>query len=181
MRYNERLYNGSSYNLTNYSATLSETLTETDVLSKQASMKRVDSQGTADAISDAESLAAFLETVTIYQHARTPFAYNNGQYNTRMYNLRVDEDEILLMATKALADEMIPSDFIAPFVASKLLAETISETTSTIFTSSPFYQDIMLMSDFVRAEISNKAFQDIIRVNDWLQFKHTPFTEYWGD
>lgn len=182
--YNEKMYDATSYNLTEYAADLSETVTATDgTITKSIGAVKTDSQGTADALSDGVSLAAMLDTVVIYQHARTPFAYNNGMYNQFMYNARLDEDEILLMAIKENLDDILASDVLQPFVISKNLPETIPTVDATVF-----FFDFTLIPDIViidesgfRVEITNKALDATLRVNDWLSIEQSPQSDNWGD
>lgn len=185
MQYNESLYNGDSYNLTNYAQTLTETMTEMDAtVTKNISTTKTDSQGTADALSDGVTLSALLDTVTIFQRAYTPFAYNNGQYNVFMYNARFDEDEILLMATKFLNDnDVIVTDELEPFVIDKNASETVPVTDQTVF-----FFDFTALPDVVvidesnfKVEITNKALNATLRLNDWLSIEQNPQSDNWGD
>lgn len=184
MQYNESQYNGDEYNVTNYTATLTESLTESDAtVAFSMGIVKTDSQGTADALSDGVSLAALLDTVTIYQRANTPFAYNNGRYNDFMYNARADEDEILLMATKFLADNTVSmSDFLAPFTVQKSLSETMTSIDATVFffdfTALP---DVVVMDELFSIQITNKALGATIRLNDWLSIEQNPQSDQWGD
>lgn len=184
MQYNESQYNGDSYNLTNYTSTLTETVTPSDAtITKSIIAVKMDSQGTADAISDGVSLAAMLDTVTIYQRANTPFAYNNGKYNDFMYNSRADEDEILLMATKVLNGEAVFSnDFLAPFAVEKSFTETQPVSDLTVF----FFDitaltDVVIAEELFRIEITNKALGATLRLNDWLSIEQSPQSDQWGD
>lgn len=181
MQYNESQYDGDSYNLTNYTSLLLESVSSSDDISKQVSITKTDSQGTADVISDGVSLTALLDTVTIIQRAITPFPYNNGMYNQYMYNARMDEDEILLMATKALLDSVTPSDFLAPFSAEKVVLETVSGADAVSFVSSMSLLDFMFLSEFITIQITNKALNDTIEVSDWLTIKQNPQSVEWFD
>lgn len=182
MQYNESQYNGDSYNLTNYAVTLVETITPADdTVTKSITSLRIDSQATADVIGGSATLQAFLETVTILQRAHTPFAYNNGMYNQFMYNARLDEDEILLAATKVLVDAMSSSDFLAPFIIDKVLAETIMDTDVLSFSSARSVIDFVFLSEFFRIEITNKALNDTVNVSDWLTIKQNPQSVEWFD
>lgn len=182
MQYNESQYNGDSYNLTNYSTTLVETITPSNAaLTFSVGLLRTDSQGTADAISGNAALQAFLDTVTIYQRAHTPFAYNNGRYNDYMYNARADEDEILLMATKALSDSIASSDTVGDFIIDKLLSESVSETDAILFASAVVYDDFIFLSEFFRIEITNKALNETLHLADWVTIKQNPQSEEWFD
>jgi len=183
MQYNESLYNGDSYNLTNYTQTLVETITPTDAdVLKSISVLRTDSQGTADALGGSASLQAFLETVTIYQRANTPFAYNNGRYNDYMYNARADEDEILLMATKALSDIVVLTDAMQPFEIAKELLESLASNDATVISDVTTLQsDVIVISTEHRIEITNKALNETLRINDWLTIKQSPQSDQWGD
>jgi len=180
MQYNESVYNGDSYNLTNYNVNLVEIIisTDADVL-KMLSMLRVDSQGTADTIGGSATLQAFLETVTIYQRAHTPFAYNNGMYNQFMYNARADEDEILLAATKALEDNIISVDTLGDFLTDKLLSETVPNVDTLVFSGDFLFQDFLFLSEFHRIEITNKALDDTLRLADWLAIERNPVNNEW--
>lgn len=180
MLYNGAQYDGGEYNGTLSVLGLAESLSSADSLNKSISLVKVEAQPSMDALSDAETLAAFLDTITILQHATYGHVYNSAEYNAAMYNRTADQDEVLLQATKALVDAITSSDALAPFSASKLLSETISEAVAIFFTQNPVLSDFVFMTDDVRPEISNKALTDTIRVNDWLEFTHTPFTEYWG-
>lgn len=182
MQYNESEYNGDEYNLTNYTQTLVETITPTDAtVAKSVSMLRTDSQGTADVISDGVSLTAFLETVSILQRAKTPFAYNNGMYNQYMYNARLDEDEILLLTIKALNDSISSTDFLQPFSISKVLLETLTETDVRIMMANKSLLEFLFLSEFFQIEITNKALNDTVRLADWLTIKQNPQTIDWYD
>lgn len=182
MQYNESQYNGDSYNLTNYTVTLVEAVTPADAtITKDISAVRTESQGTADAIGGSASLQAFLETVTIYQRANTPFAYNNGMYNQFMYNARADEDEILLMTTKALSDSLTLTDAIGPFVVLQLLSETITDIDTISFSSVLRPIDFIFLSEFFRIEITNKALNETLRVADWLSIERNPVNNEWYD
>lgn len=181
MKYNEKQYNGGSYDLTNYSSTLIESIAPADTLSKSVSSLRTESQATADAIGGSDTLQAFLETITILQRAKTPFAYNNGRYNDYMYNARADEDEILLMATKVLLDSVVSSDFIAPFSAQKALLETITDTDSISFSGATMMFDFVFLSEYFRIEITNKALNETLLLADWLTIKQSPQSVEWFD
>lgn len=182
MQYNESLYNGDSYNLTNYSATLVETIAPTDAdVVKDVSVVRADSQGTADAIGGSASLQAFLETVTILQRAKTPHAYNTGMYNQYMYNARLDEDEILLMATKALVDTLTLTDSLEPFTIDKLLSEIMTETDTLSFSAQSILIEFVFLSELFNIQFTNKALNDIVRLGDWLSIKQNPQSDNWGD
>lgn len=182
MQYNESEYNGDEYNLTNYTTTLVESVTPTDAtVIKSIISKRIESQGTADTIGGSDTLQAFLETITIIQRAKTPFAYNTGMYNQFMYNARLDEDEILLMATKALSDAITSSDFMAPFSIIHLLTETITDTAVVFFMVNILLEESVFIDEFARVEISNKALNEIIRVADWLTIDRKPVNQEWGD
>lgn len=183
MQYNESMYNGDSYNLTNYTQTLVETMTEVDgTIAKSISVVRTDSQGTADALSDGVSLAAILNTVTIFQRARTPFAYNNGMYNQFMYNARFDEDEILLMAGKLHLEDMFLSAVMQPFAVEMVRLEVITPVDQTVF----FFDlttldDFVFLSEFIHVEITNKALNDTLRLADWLSIERNPVNNEWYD
>lgn len=181
MQYNESEYNGDSYNLTNYALTLTESFSESDNLTKQISAVRTESQGTADALGGSATLQAFLETITIYQRANTPFAYNNGRYNDFMYNARADEDEILLMATKALSDSISSSDVIGPFDVIHLLSESISESDAMLFSTSQVLDDFIFISENFRIETTNKALNETLRLADWVSIERTPVNNEWYD
>lgn len=182
MQYNESQYNGDEYNLTNYTQTLVETVSPVEAtLVKSMTTRRTESQGTADTIGGSDTLQAFLETVSILQRAKTPFAYNTGMYNQYMYNARLDEDEILLMATKVLLDTITPSDFIAPFSIIHLLTETITDTAIVFFMATIFLEESVFIDEFARVEISNKALNEIIRTADWLSIERRPVNQEWGD
>lgn len=183
MQYNESQYNGDSYNLTNYAQTMVETITLTDgTVAKSISSLRTDSQGMADALSDGVSLSAFLDTVTIYQRANTPFAYNNGQYNFFMYNARADEDEILLMPGKVMGDGMGIADAMQPFTIEKVMGETMTPTDLTVFFFDIIHPiDIVALEEVFRIEITNKALDATVRINDWLSIEQSPQSDAWGD
>lgn len=182
MQYNEDLYNGSSYNLTEFSTTLMESVAPVDAtITKDISSLRTESQGTADAIGGSASLQAFLETITIYQRANTPFAYNNGMYNQFMYNARADEDEILLMATKALIDSITSTDTLGDFSVAKELLETMTESDVLSVTPQMILDDFIFLSEFHRIEITNKALNETLRVADWLSIERQPVNNEWGD
>lgn len=182
MQYNERQYNGSAYDLTNFTYTLVESIVPTDgTVAKSISALRTESQGTADTIGGSDTLQAFLETITILQRAKTPFAYNNGRYNDYMYNARADEDEILLMATKVLLDSISSSDFIAPFSISKTLLEIITDTATVSFIPAFTLLESVFIDEFARVEISNKALNETLRTADWLTIDRRPVNQEWGD
>lgn len=183
MQYNEDLYNGSSYNLTAYSATLVESIAPVDAtVTKSIGILRTDSQASADALGGSASLQAFLETVTFYQRAHTPFAYNNGMYNQFMYNVRADEDEILLMATKALQDSVALNDTLGAFEFAKLLVEALTPTDAAIlFATSLVLDEFIFLSEFHRIEITNKALNETLRVADWLSIERNPVNQEWYD
>lgn len=181
MQYNESQYNGDEYNLTNYVSILTETLTPSDTLTFSVEITKTDSQGTADAISDGVSLAAMLDTVTIYQRAHTPFAYNNGQYNMFMYNVRADEDEILLMAIKAMTDILSLSDSLTPLDVEKVLPETATLADALTLSSHILFLDFLFMGDFLSVSVTNKALFDSVRMSDWLTVKRNPQNAEWFD
>lgn len=182
MQYNEDLYNGSGYNLTNYSSTLSETVTPSDAaLAFSVGIVKTDSQGTADLLSDGVSLAAMMDTVTIYQRARTPFAYNNGMYDMFMYNARLDEDEILLMANKVFGDFFTLTDSLQPFLIIKNLTETFTEVDVLTMAMEIMFTESLFLSDYARAEITNKALSGIVRLSDWLSIERNPPTNDWSN
>lgn len=182
MQYNASLYNEDEYNLTEFDLNLLEDITSSDVLTKSIEITRTDSQGSADAISDGVSLAALLDTVTIYQRAQTPFAYNNGRYNDFMYNSRADEDEILLMPTKVLPENIFPTDTLAPFISIKGLSDIMSETDALLLFSSDFvYNDFVFLSELFRIEVTNKGLNDTIRMADWLSIERNPANDEWTD
>lgn len=182
MQYNESEYNLDSYNLTNYTSTLTESIAPSDAtVAKSISVVKTDSQAAADALSDGVSLAAMLDTVTILQRAHTPFSYNNGRYNDYTYNARFDEDEVLLVATKALLDDIASSDALQPFAIYKVLSDTISDSDSLSFAFDFSLTDFVFFAENFRIEITKKALFATIRMNDWVGFKHRPFTEYWGN
>lgn len=180
MQYNELTYNASQYDLIQFSQTCTEALSESDVLAKQASTLRIDSQATADAISDGATLSAFLETVNIYQHAYTPLVYNNSRYNWNTYNIRFDEDEILLRAMKVLIESQGSSDVIMAFSVWKSLADSLTSSDAMMLMPQPVLDEFVFLSESFRIEVANKALMDIIRTNDWLQIKKV-FVEYWHD
>lgn len=182
MQYNESLYNGGSYNLTSYTQALVETMTPADAAPTfSIGIVKTDSQGSADAIGGSASLQAFLETVTIYQRANTPFAYNNGRYNDYMYNARADEDEILLMATKALSDSFTTTDTLNSS-AIKLLNETIMGADATaILTPTKILDEFLFLSELHQIEITNKTLSDTVRLADWLSIERHPQVNNWGD
>lgn len=181
-QYNTDAYNDTQFNLTQFAVGLLETVTPTDTLTKEIGIVKTDSEALADVISDGVNMAAMLETVNILQRARTPHMYNGGLYNWYMYNTRLDDDEILLMAQKALTDSFTSSDAITSINAIKVLLETLTPADSLAMSQilAPFIE-FLFSFDAVRAEISNKALYDTIRVNDWLTIRHTPFVEYWHD
>lgn len=182
MQYNESQYNGDEYNLTNYTATLTESITPSDgTVAKSMSIVKTDSQAAADALSDGISLTAFLDTITILQRAHTPFAYNNGMYNQYMYNSRLDEDEVLLMATKVLSASVTASDFMQPFSISKKILESLSETDTILFSTETTLDDFVFLSELMRIEITNKALNDTLRISDWLSIKRNPQNVEWYD
>lgn len=180
MQYNLKRYNAGEYNITAFSVNLSDSMTESDTLTKRVTTFRTDSQGTADTIADRDNMAALLETVTIYQHAYTPFGYNNGRYNDFMYNRRVDQDEVLLMPIKALADSFTLSDALGGFLPNKALAESITEATVIFFLTNPLMQDFLFLDTAIRVEISNKAISDVIRINDWLLIRKIEAGEWYN-
>lgn len=182
MKYNESRYNSGEYNLTNYTTTLVESITPADAtVTKSITAVRIESQGTADALGGSSSLQAFLETITILQRAKTPFAYNNGMYNSYMYNARADEDEILLMATKDLQDAVTSSDTLGAFSIIRLLTDTVTDVDTLIFMAGIFLEESVFIDEFARVEISNKALNETIRVADWLTIDRRPVNQEWGD
>jgi hypothetical protein len=182
MQYNESEYNGDSYNLTNYTQTLSETITDSDAtVAFSVSIVKTDSQGSADALSDGVSLAAMLDTITILQRAKTPFAYNNGRYNDYMYNARADEDEILLAPTKVLVESLSSTDFMQPFIIAKVITELITDVDILAFSGIHVLNDFIFLSEYFRIEITNKALNDTIRLADWLSIERTPVNNEWAD
>lgn len=181
MQYNAYRYNASEYDLTAYNVNLFDSVSESDTLTKSVSIIRTDSQGTADALSDAASMAALLDTVTIYQRARTPFAYNNGRYNDYMYNVRADEDEILLKPTKALGDIVTLTGVISALSAIRLLTETVTDTDLVLFMANRLLEESIFIDESARIEISNKALNEIIRTADWLTIDRRPVNQEWGD
>jgi hypothetical protein len=182
MQYNESGYNGDSYNLTNYTSTLVETITPIDAtVAKDIFALRIESQGTADTIGGSDTLQAFLETVTILQRALTPFPYNNGMYNQYMYNARMDEDEILLMATKVLVDSISSSDALAPFSIEHAIFETITDVDTITFSLDFSVFDFIFLSEYFRIEITNKALDETLQISDWLTIKQSPQSVEWFD
>jgi hypothetical protein len=181
-QYNSDVYNDTQYNLTAFAVGLLETITPSDSLSKSIEIVKTDSEALADVISDGVNMAAMLETVNILQRARTPHPYNSGLYNWYMYNTRLDDDEILLMAQKALTDSFTSSDAITSISMIKEQLETLTPSDSLAMTNilAPFIE-FLFSFDAVQREISNKALYDTIRINDWLTIRHTPFVEYWND
>lgn len=183
MQYNESLYNGDSYNLTQFSQLLVETTTLDDgTVTKSVNSLRVESQGMADALGGSATLQAFLEAVTIYQRASTPFGYNNGRYNDFMYNVRADEDEILLMPTKAVEDVMVLTDLALLFSLNQSLIESVGSTDATlVFSTSPTFDDFIFLSEFIRVEITNKALNENVRLADWISIERNPVNQEWYD
>lgn len=181
MQYNAYQYNASEYDLINYSVNLSDSMTETDTLAKMPQMVRTDSQGSIDALSDGVSLAALLDTVTIYQRARTPFSYNNGRYNDYTYNQRFDDDEILLMATKALTDSFALSDTVGDFVVAHLINESLGSADTLSFSPTTSMDDFIFLSEFFNIQVSNKALNETLRVADWVGLKQNPQSQEWFD
>jgi hypothetical protein len=180
-QYNDFQYNGEEYNLTAYVQSCTETVTASDDLTKSVSITRTDSQASADALSGNGNLAAFLETVSILQRAKTPFYYNGGGYNWYMYNARLDEDEVLLFVNKVLSDAMSLSDFLAPFVIEAVLSETISDADTLSFSTDTSFYDFVFLSEYFRIEITNKALNDTLRVADWLSIERNPANSEWYD
>jgi hypothetical protein len=181
MQYNESQYNANSYNLTSYSLALAETVASSDDLTKSVGAVLTESQATADALGGNASLQAFLETVTIYQRARTQFAYNNGRYNAFMYNIRADEDEILLMATKALSDSIASTDATVLLLPDKGLLETLAESDVLSFLPNESLQEFLFLSELFRIEVTNKSLSDTVRLADWLSIERNPTSNNWGD
>lgn len=179
--YNSEPYNETAYNLVQFIAVLSESLSESDTITKSAVTVRIDSQASADALSDAASLSAFLDTVSILQRATYGAVYNNLEYNAGMYNRTVDDDEVLLQATKALTDSLSFTDQIGPFLAYKVMSETLAGADVTFFTTGYALIDFMFLSEFFRIEITNKALSDTLRLADWLSIKQNPQSNDWGD
>lgn len=182
MQYNAYQYNASEFNLISYDVNLFDSVTESDEVLKMPQIVRTDSQGTADALSDGFSLAAMMDTVTIYQRASTPFAYNNGRYNDFMYNIRADEDEILLMPTKALPDTVTITDVMASFSIEHILSDTLTSTDGTVaFMATSEMVEVVVLDEIFRLEVTNKALNETLRINDWLTIKQRPQSDNWGD
>lgn len=181
MQYNSTTYNSGEYNITAHDLTLSDSFSETDVLTKQIFAVKTESQPSVDALSDADSLAAFLDTITILQRATYGNPYNSIEYNAAMYNRTVDNDEVLLQVTKVLQDSITSSDFIAPFSVQKSLLETITETDTIIFFSDLMLNDFVFISEFIRVEITNKALNETLRLADWLSIERNPVNNEWYD
>lgn len=182
MRYNEARYNAAEYNLTAFMQLCSESIAESDTATKSVTTIRTESQASADALSDNETMAARLETVSILQRATYGVVYNSAEYDAAMYNRTVDTDELLLRPTKALSDTMGFSDTLGAFSTIKALLDSMSETDLISFTTSPvFIESVFLNEILFRIEISNKALNDTIRVADWLQVERNPQHNDWGN
>lgn len=181
MRYNDTQYNAGEYNFTLFVQNLSESMTESDTLTKSVISVRTESQATADVLSDSQSLAAFLETVSILQRATYGVVYNSVGYNEAMYNATVDNDELLLQIGKVLQDSVGSTDAITTLNAIKGLIESITETDVLLFIQSPMFNDFVFLSEFIRIEITNKALNETLRLADWLTIKRKPGSNEWYD
>jgi len=181
MQYNSTQYNEDEYNITAHDLNLSDSFTETDVLTKQFDSLRVESQPSVDALSDAQSLAAFLETVNILQRATYGAVYNSFEYDGAMYNRTVDTDEILLQPTKALFDAITSTDAATEFSADHLLSDSISETDAIFFGANPLLDEFIFLSETFRIEVTNKALNEIVRTADWLSIERNPVNNEWYD
>jgi hypothetical protein len=177
--YNADLYNDNEYNLTAYVEQLTESIASSDSLSKLFGLVRTDSQNTSDLLSDQASLAAFHDTVSIFQRARTPFMYNGGLYNWYMYNLRLDEDEILLMAMPVLYDAVGSTDTLMPFSVYQVLLESMAYSDLLTTTSMPVLMEFLFSSDYNHVQMSNKALNATLRLNDWLEIAK-PSADQWS-
>lgn len=182
MLYNSQLYDGGSYDLTSFNVTYTESIASSDDLTKSVGIVKTDSQGTADALSDGASLAAFLETIRFDLRARTPFSYNNGRYNDYMYDTRLDEDEITLLTIKVLTDSFSESDSVSTIADYlRTLSESFSETDAVNFMANALMEESIFIDEIGRVEISNKALNETLRVADWLTIDRKPVNQEWGD
>lgn len=181
MQYNSTTYNSGEYNFTLHDVNLSDSVTDSDTVTKNFNSLRIESQPSVDALSDAASLAALLETVTILQRASYGAVYNSFEYDGAMYNKTIDTDEVLLQVTKALVDTLTLTDTLAPFSSVKTLLDSLAETDVLVFSTQPILVDFVFLSDFVRREITNKACNETLRLADWLSIERNPANIEWGD
>jgi hypothetical protein len=155
MQYNSGRYNEHQYNTDFYSLLLSDSLAPSDSLTKYVFIVKLDSSSLSDSRTMSDTVHNLLETIT-----------------------SSDVRKMLPQLTKS--ETVILSDVLLPFSVYKALSETVTLSSVITFDVSQILMDFIFFSEYIKVEITNKALNDTIRINDWLSIQKSPVS-HWHD
>ena len=156
MQYNTGRYNEHQYNTDFYSLLLSDSLSATDSdVVKDIFITKSDSTSLSESQVVDDTLAVLTEVITSTD-VRTLIPY------------LTEVETITLSGT------------LLPFTISQVLLDTITLADVKTFSMATCLMDFLFFSELIKVEITNKALNDTIRLNDWISIKK-PFVEYWRD
>lgn len=178
-QFGEPLFGESNFAYSVFVVTCTETITSTDTIAKSVSITLQDSQNSVDAISDGVSLAAFMDVVPL-GNAGIGVLFGDWNFGTTTWEKSDIGGNLLLMTGKLFQENLTPTDALAPFTIGKGLFDAVMSADVISFATEHALLDFIFMTDLARVEISNKALNDSIRLNDWLTMKLLP-SEPWGD
>ena len=178
--FGDPLFGEEQFAFNQYEVVATESMTLSDTLTKSVSMTLQDSQNTVDAISDGVSLSAFMDNLRLGPTGIGTL-FGTYMFGEAMWQKTEIDGNLLLMPIKVLTDTMTLSDTLQPFSISKELLETLTLSSANTFEIDQVLSDFLFFDEDIKVEITNKALNDSIRLNDWLTVKLKPASEPWGD
>ncbi len=156
MLYNEKLYNGGSYNLTVTPLALFDSSSMADARISDPAIVKAEVQAMVAAIQFLFNQAPLLQDVMVMEQDFTTKAL------------------IVKLESLGLTDTTTIS-FI------KLLSDTIGPSDALVFLASMALGDAVAIADDLTKKITNKGLSDTIRMAEWLSVNRRPAEGVFGD
>lgn len=100
--------------------------------------------------------------------------YNAAKYNTQRYNING------AVFTANLSDSVAPTEATDVMDVLKVLNESISFMSTTVFNAETSFFDIVLIDEIFSIQVTNKSLMDAVRLADWLSIRRTNTGEWFS-
>ena len=159
----------------------SDSLTPSDALTNFLAKLNEDNDVVVDAVMNFVVNGKF-ETVSVEETTPTPsamyntFMYNAGAYSQPSFSGFVKN--IQPLKTEAIT---ITENFARLVNYLRTFPETVTLTDVRAIVFSPSFVDVLLSTDVLTKQITNKGLPDTLRINDWLTVNRNPQNDPWSD